>query len=145
MSVMESVAGAAEAVALPASLGQERLWLTEQVEPGTGRYNVALSLRMAGPLDEDALRRAVDELAARHESLRTMLAAVEGQAAQVILPPPPWPWKRRTSPPGRRKSGSARRGRGWTPSCSGRSSWTPAPSFAARSCGWPRTTASSPW
>jgi amino acid adenylation domain-containing protein/thioester reductase-like protein len=86
---MESVAGGAEAVALPASLGQERLWLVEQVEPGTGRYNVALSLRMAGPLDEDALRRAVDELAARHESLRTMLAAVEGQAAQVILPPAP--------------------------------------------------------
>jgi myxalamid-type nonribosomal peptide synthetase MxaA len=88
--MIDMTAGAAaEAVALPASLGQQRLWFMEQVEPGTGRYNVGVSLRIPGPLDEDALRRALDELVARHESLRTLLAAVEGQAAQVILPPAP--------------------------------------------------------
>jgi myxalamid-type nonribosomal peptide synthetase MxaA len=81
--------GAAEAVALPASLGQQRLWLLEQLEPGTGRYNVGSTLRIPGPLDEDALRRALDELVVRHESLRTAFATVEGQAAQVILPPAP--------------------------------------------------------
>ena len=90
MSVLDSAPdAAAEAVALPASLGQQRLWLLEQVEPGTGRYNMGLCLRLADALDVDAVQRALDELAARHESLRTVLTEIDGQAVQVILPPAP--------------------------------------------------------
>ncbi|HYW05853.1 MAG TPA: condensation domain-containing protein, partial [Longimicrobium sp.] len=77
------------AVALPASLGQQRLWFLDQVEPGTGRYNMGIALRIPHELDLDALRRALDELAARHEPLRTVFADVNGEAAQVIHPPAP--------------------------------------------------------
>ena len=80
---------AAEAIALPASLGQQRLWFLEQVAPGTARYNMALTLRIPHALDLDVLRRAVTEVAARHEPLRTVFAEADGQAAQVILPPAP--------------------------------------------------------
>jgi myxalamid-type nonribosomal peptide synthetase MxaA len=91
MSDLDLMAGgaAAEAVALPASLGQQRLWFLEQVEPGTGRWNVGFTVHVRGTFDEDALRRALDALVERHESLRTVFASVDGQAAQVILPPAP--------------------------------------------------------
>ncbi|HST62539.1 MAG TPA: condensation domain-containing protein [Longimicrobium sp.] len=91
MSELDRMTGgaAAEAVALPASLGQQRLWFLEQVEPGTGRWNVGFTMHIPGAFDEDALRRALDALVERHESLRTVFAAVDGQAAQVILPPAP--------------------------------------------------------
>jgi amino acid adenylation domain-containing protein/thioester reductase-like protein len=70
-------------------MGQQRLWFLEQVSPGTGRYNMALTLRITHAVDLDVLRRAVTEVAERHEPLRTVFAEVDGQAAQVILPPAP--------------------------------------------------------
>jgi myxalamid-type nonribosomal peptide synthetase MxaA len=84
-----SVAQHPEAVALPASAGQQRLWFLEQVQPGTGRYNMGLALRIPHAVQVDALRGAMDALAARHESLRTVFTAVGAEAAQVIHPPAP--------------------------------------------------------
>ncbi|MFE2568665.1 amino acid adenylation domain-containing protein, partial [Streptomyces mirabilis] len=39
-----------------------------------------------GPLDTPALRRALDRLAARHDSLRTTFATLDGQGVQLIAP-----------------------------------------------------------
>ncbi|MFI7079539.1 amino acid adenylation domain-containing protein [Micromonospora sp. NPDC049903] len=52
------------------SFGQERIWFTEQLVPGTAAYVVHSTVRLRGPLDVELLRAAVDATAARHDSLR---------------------------------------------------------------------------
>ncbi|RYH71083.1 MAG: hypothetical protein EON54_00645, partial [Alcaligenaceae bacterium] len=39
------------------SFAQQRLWLLDRIEPGSGQYNMAMGLRLEGELDGDALRR----------------------------------------------------------------------------------------
>jgi amino acid adenylation domain-containing protein len=75
--------------ALPLSFGQERLWFLDQMEPGSPLYVIAHAVRLEGPLDERALRRALDEVVRRHESLRTVFPAEEGRPVQVVLAPEP--------------------------------------------------------
>ena len=47
-------------------------------------YHVCVRLRVSGPLDREALQRALDRIVARHEALRTRFAVVDGQPLQVI-------------------------------------------------------------
>ncbi|WP_394838616.1 amino acid adenylation domain-containing protein [Pendulispora rubella] len=72
---------------LPLSHEQESLWVTEQLSPGQATYNMPCAIRMQGALDLPALERALFELCARHESLRTTFAIVDGEPSQVIAPP----------------------------------------------------------
>jgi amino acid adenylation domain-containing protein len=74
---------------LPLSFAQQRLWFLHRLDPAGLGYNVPFPLRLRGAVDPPALRRALDELVRRHESLRTVFAAVDGRAAQVVLPPVP--------------------------------------------------------
>src|SRR4051812_23962183 len=59
--------------ALPMSFGQQRLWFITRMTPGTALFNLALSYRLRGPLDAAAMQRALAEIVARHEVLRTTL------------------------------------------------------------------------
>ena len=68
----------------PVSYGQERLWLLDRLEPGTPAYNLARAIRMRGSLDADAFRDSLQALVARHESLRTTFAEVDGRPMQII-------------------------------------------------------------
>ncbi len=78
----------------PLTPGQEVLWLLDQSMPGLTVYNVPRALRLRGPLDEAALRRALDGLVARHEALRTVFR-LEGPAPeQRVLPARPVPFAR---------------------------------------------------
>ncbi|HVH13027.1 MAG TPA: condensation domain-containing protein, partial [Longimicrobium sp.] len=72
---------------IPLSFSQERLWFLEQLEPGSPVYNVPFGLTLEGPLDADALARAVDEIVRRHEVLRTAFEPGEAGPVQRILPP----------------------------------------------------------
>jgi amino acid adenylation domain-containing protein len=76
---------------LPTSFAQELLWLLDRATPGLTAYNMTVARRLAGPLDADALRAALDELAARHEALRTRIVAGEEHGAPVQLVDPPAP------------------------------------------------------
>ena len=76
--------GATDSV--PPSFSQQRLWFIEQLEPGTHLYNTARAVRLRGALDTAVLRRSLDALVARHESLRTSFSAVDGRPVQVIAP-----------------------------------------------------------
>jgi len=69
---------------LPLSLAQERLWVLEQLLPGTPSYNMAQAVRLQGGLDVPALRRTFEEIVARHEVLRTTYPAVHGRPVPAI-------------------------------------------------------------
>jgi amino acid adenylation domain-containing protein len=71
---------------VPLSFAQERLWFLNQLEPGNPFYNVALAVRLKGPLSLPALGRSLDEVVRRHEALRTTFATIDGRAAQQIGP-----------------------------------------------------------
>jgi amino acid adenylation domain-containing protein len=74
---------------LPLSYAQQRQWFLQQLEPGTSAYNMPNAVHVRGALDVGALERAVTEVVRRHEVLRTVFVAVDGQPAQVIKPPFP--------------------------------------------------------
>jgi amino acid adenylation domain-containing protein len=82
----EPLAHPPPAARYPLSFAQEREWLLDQLEPGTPAYNVAQAVRLRGRLDVRALRTAFDEIAGRHEALRTTFPAAGGQPVQLIAP-----------------------------------------------------------
>ena len=49
-------------------------------------YNLAVALRLNGPLDAEALGAALADVVGRHESLRTLFAAPDGIPQQVVVP-----------------------------------------------------------
>ncbi|HEY4575524.1 MAG TPA: amino acid adenylation domain-containing protein, partial [Thermoanaerobaculia bacterium] len=57
---------------LPLSFAQQRLWLIDQLEPGTPLYHLPLVLRAEGPLRTAVLRRSLSEIVRRHEAVRTV-------------------------------------------------------------------------
>jgi amino acid adenylation domain-containing protein/non-ribosomal peptide synthase protein (TIGR01720 family) len=71
---------------LPLSLGQQRFWLLQRLEGRSPIYNLPLALHLDGPLDIAALGAALGDLAARHETLRTIFVDGENAATQCILP-----------------------------------------------------------
>ena len=75
----------------PLSFAQQGLWLIDQLEPTPWTYNITISRRLRGALRLDPLRRALDELLARHEALRTTYPTVDGHPVQRIGPPRPFP------------------------------------------------------
>jgi len=70
----------------PASFAQERLWLLEQITPGTPTYNIPAAIRLHGDLNIPALAQVVNEIARRHAALRTVFGAEGGQPVQKIQP-----------------------------------------------------------
>ncbi|MFF2382011.1 non-ribosomal peptide synthase/polyketide synthase [Streptomyces sp. NPDC058108] len=71
---------------IPLSAAQRRLWLVERITGGGVAYNFPLVFRLRGTLDRAALRDALHDVAARHESLRTVLGEHDGEPYQRILP-----------------------------------------------------------
>ncbi|MBB0242683.1 amino acid adenylation domain-containing protein [Streptomyces alkaliphilus] len=71
---------------VPASFGQRRLWFLNAMDPEASPYRIPAVLRMTGRLDTEALRAALHDVVERHEVLRTVYPAVEGEPHQVVLP-----------------------------------------------------------
>jgi amino acid adenylation domain-containing protein len=74
----------------PLSFAQERLWLTDQFEPGTPAYNLPAALRVTGQLDVRALERAFGEVVRRHEVLRTSFPVIDGRPFQFVAQAEPF-------------------------------------------------------
>ncbi|MEA2589293.1 MAG: hypothetical protein QOH66_2220, partial [Actinomycetota bacterium] len=71
---------------LPMSFSQQRLWFLNDLLPEDDGYNSGLALRLTGVLDQPALNRALQDLLARHESLRTTFDEIDGAGIQVVHP-----------------------------------------------------------
>lgn len=85
-SSCEPILATAREGALPLSFSQERFWFFEQLSSGSSINNIPVALRLKGPLDVEALRKAVNEIVRRHEILRASVALVEGRPTHVIAP-----------------------------------------------------------
>ncbi len=72
---------------VPASFAQQRLWFLAQLPGGNEAYNESIAFTIRGPLDAAVLRRALDALVVRHQTLRTRLVAVDGEVHQHVDPP----------------------------------------------------------
>jgi acyl transferase domain-containing protein len=70
----------------PLSWAQEHIWTFHAAGIATSAQNHCWAIDVAGPLDLDALDRALDDLATRHESLRTVAVALGDHVGQIVRP-----------------------------------------------------------
>lgn len=84
----ERVAPATDARArperMPLSAAQLRFWVLQQLNPRSCAYHIAFSWRFRGVLDIEALQSSLNDLAGRHEPLRTRFPALDGTPWQDI-------------------------------------------------------------
>ena len=69
------------------SFSQERLWFIDQFEPGNVVYNIPSAVPWKGPIDFHVLKKSVNEIVRRHETLRTSFIVKNRQPVQIIAPP----------------------------------------------------------
>src|SRR5271155_3453395 len=72
---------------LPLSSSQMRLWLFDQLEPGSSAYSIPVRHDFKGPFDIAAFERSLSEIVRRHEVLRTCYLRIDGRPVQKIVPP----------------------------------------------------------
>ena len=68
---------------VPVSFAQRRLWFLDQLG-ASASYHIPIAIRLEGTLDRVALIRALNEVALRHETLRTTFEVQNGEPMQVV-------------------------------------------------------------
>jgi amino acid adenylation domain-containing protein len=86
-----AIASGTDGSPVPPSI--EYLWLLHRLQAGSPASNLAGAFRLVGSLDEVALRRAVTDVVARHDSLHMRLPEDDGRP-RVTLVEPAVPWER---------------------------------------------------
>ncbi|WFU74033.1 non-ribosomal peptide synthetase [Bradyrhizobium sp. CB2312] len=69
------------------SIAQDQMLRIEQNLSGLPLFNLPFAFRLQGPLDPAALAQALDDVAARHESLRTTFGWADEEPTSRIMPP----------------------------------------------------------
>ncbi|GAB1510163.1 non-ribosomal peptide synthetase [Actinophytocola sp. KF-1] len=68
----------------PASYAQERVWLANQLDPGSPVYNVSLPETLPAGTTVEQATDALRQVVARHEALRTHLRTDDDKLVQVV-------------------------------------------------------------
>jgi hypothetical protein len=71
---------------MPLSFAQQRLWFFGQLESDGTFYNMPRAVRLRGKLNVHAMESSLNQIAARHEVLRTTFITVDDEPVQVIAP-----------------------------------------------------------
>jgi amino acid adenylation domain-containing protein len=77
----------AESGRIPLSGQQQQIWVLSQLAPHALAYNTQFSLQLDGPLDVDALQKALARIVKRHEILRTTFHDGPDGPVQVVHDP----------------------------------------------------------
>ncbi len=77
----------AEAALVPVTAKERALWLFHQYQPDEGVLNISFTLQPTATLDLPALRSAVAAMTRRHENLRTLFPAIDGEPYRRTLAP----------------------------------------------------------
>ena len=73
---------------LPLSYSQQRMWMLEQLSPGSSAYHIPLAISLHGELNIPALEQNIGEVIRRHEVLRTRFVVQNnGETVQRIAAP----------------------------------------------------------
>lgn len=70
----------------PLSFAQEHIWLAHQLQPDNAAYHVDFTVRLTGKLVVSALEQSLQEIVARHASLRTNVRLVDSTPVQFVCP-----------------------------------------------------------
>ncbi|NEP88103.1 MAG: non-ribosomal peptide synthetase, partial [Okeania sp. SIO2C2] len=85
--VASSIKAISREQVLPLSYAQQRLWFIEKMALSSNAYNMPLTLHLEGKLDYLALEKSINQIIARHETLRTTFSEINGIPVQTIKPP----------------------------------------------------------
>ncbi len=66
------------------SMDQQRWWSLDQLAPENPAFNVPFAVELCGPLNVEALEKALEAIIRRHEVLRTSFDWIDGEVMQVI-------------------------------------------------------------
>ena len=72
---------------LPLSFGQHAMWLVQAMLPDQATYHQPIAFRISRQVNRVIVDRALDQIIARHESLRTALIQCDDTLVQHISPP----------------------------------------------------------
>jgi amino acid adenylation domain-containing protein len=70
----------------PLSYAQQRLWVLDQLTPGSPFYVENNVLPFGHCLDRVAIEQSINEIVRRHETLRTTFQLIDGRPMQVVSP-----------------------------------------------------------
>ena len=70
----------------PLSLGQQQLWLLDQMIGASTVYSECVTVHISGLLEYTALERALNACIHRHEAWRTIFPVIAGEPVQEVLP-----------------------------------------------------------
>jgi len=84
---MEAIKPRGTANPCAVSFAQERLWLLDQLRPGTPAYNIPVFVPLSSYINPaPALEWSINEIVRRHESLRTTFRIQDKELVQVVHP-----------------------------------------------------------
>jgi amino acid adenylation domain-containing protein len=70
----------------PVSFQQKRLWILRQLQGDNVSYHMPMRIELAQVVDEGAVKKSLQKLTHRHESMRTAFKEIDGIPFQVIAP-----------------------------------------------------------
>ncbi|MFP3706802.1 amino acid adenylation domain-containing protein [Paraburkholderia sp. SIMBA_009] len=90
---VDTIVARAPGTPIPLTDGQQRLWFLWKLDPASAAYTISGAVALTGALDRAAVRRSLDALVARHETLRTRFVEHAGEAWQHVDAAGSYDWR----------------------------------------------------